>query len=163
VEAQFSPAALALTVAAPAEASGHGSPGEVDLGGHRVRYRLPTVADAIALAETAAPDGRGLLRRCIIDADSDALPEFVLAEIAGQIAIADPCADILLDLACPSCGHRWNAPFDTVAVLWAEIDAWARRTLHEVVALARSFGWSEGDILAMSPQRRADYLALNSR
>jgi hypothetical protein len=163
VETQFSPAALAMTAGAAVDTAG-----ELDLAGQRVRYRLPTVADAIALAETTRADGRALLARCIIGADGDALPdsalpESALVEIADRIAQADPCADILLDLTCPSCAHRWSAPFDTVAVLWAEIDAWAQRTLHEVVAIAGSFGWSEADILALSPQRRADYLALSGR
>jgi hypothetical protein len=138
-----------------------------EVGDWRVRYRVPTCADAVALADAERPDARALIQRCLIEAscreplaESDVLPDAVLAVIAQGIVSADPQADILLDLACPACAHRWSAPLDTVAFLWTEISAWARRTLREVAVLARVFGWREADILSMSPQRRNDYLDL---
>ena len=36
----------------------------------------------------------------------------------------------------------------------------ARRLLPEVHALASSYGWSEKEILALSPARRRSYIAL---
>jgi hypothetical protein len=135
--------------------------------GWRVRYRLPNCGDALALADATGGDGRTLIARCVITVDGpgetgSALPQHMLALLAESIAAADPYADIVLDLTCPACAHRWSAPFDPVAFLWSEIGGWARRTLGEVAALARAFGWREADLLAMSPQRRADYLELAS-
>jgi hypothetical protein len=43
-------------------------------------------------------------------------------------------------------------------VLWRALDRWARTALDEVRRLARGYGWSEQDILAMHPNRRRYYL-----
>jgi hypothetical protein len=72
----------------------------------------------------------------------------------------DPQAEMLLDLSCPTCGHAWQAVFEIVTFLWTEIRVRARRLLREVDALARAYGWAEGDILAMSEARRGLYLQM---
>ena len=61
-------------------------------------------------------------------------------------------------LVCESCAHAWAAPFDIAAVLWDEVDARARALLAAVHTLARAYGWSERDVLALGEQRRAAYL-----
>ena len=38
-------------------------------------------------------------------------------------------------MACPACGHGWQARFDVVSFLWSEIDAWAGRMLRDVHTL----------------------------
>jgi hypothetical protein len=76
---------------------------------------------------------------------------------------ADPQADVELALACPSCGHQWPAAFDIASFLWKELHAWALRTLREVHTLARSYGWREDDVLALSGTRRQLYLELCGR
>jgi hypothetical protein len=40
------------------------------------------------------------------------------------------------------------------------VDARARRLLHEVDVLARTYGWTEDEVLALSEQRRASYLRI---
>jgi hypothetical protein len=40
------------------------------------------------------------------------------------------------------------------------MDARARALLAEVHSLARAYGWTEPEILALSPQRRAAYLEM---
>ena len=143
---------------------------ECEDGSWRVRYRAPTAADACALAATGG-DARALAVQCVIEAREDgaaverkrlarALPDAILAAIAAGVPALDPAADLLLDVTCPVCGHRWNPPFDVAAFLWVELTAWARRTLHDVACLASAYGWREPDILAMSPRRRADYLEM---
>jgi predicted DNA-binding transcriptional regulator AlpA len=76
------------------------------------------------------------------------------------MAAADPLADIRLGLICPACGHAWQVLFDIVTFFWSEIDAWARRTLREVHALARAYGWREAEILALTARRRQHYLEI---
>jgi hypothetical protein len=88
----------------------------------------------------------------------DQLPQDVMQELVDEMARADPLADIQFMLACPFCGRKWQAVFDIVSVLWSEIDTWAHRTLRDVHTLALSYGWSESDILALSPSRRQIYL-----
>jgi hypothetical protein len=74
------------------------------------------------------------------------------------MAEADPQADVQLALSCPDCGHSWLAAFDIVSYFWSEVNSWAQRLLGEVHTLASFYGWSERDILAMSPVRRHIYL-----
>jgi hypothetical protein len=73
---------------------------------------------------------------------------------------ADPQSNLQFSLTCPACGHCWEAAFDIVSFLWSEIHSWAQRTLRMVHLLARSYGWQEADILAMSPTRRQIYLEM---
>jgi len=154
------------------------APRQVEAEGYHIRHRLPTSADLVAAHARVAAAGNGaeaaaaaravLLERCIavvtgpngVAADPTALPEGVVGAVADSMAAADPLADPELDLTCPACTARWMAPLDIVAFLWTEIDAWALRTLREVHALARAYGWGEAAILALTPERRRAYLEL---
>ena len=140
--------------------------------GFEVRVRLPTVADVSALSagRPAAGSVRAeLLRRCVIevrrggvDVDTEELSPGAEEAIEAAMASADPDADISFALTCAECGRVWSAPFDVSAFVWAEIEARARRLLAEVDALASAYGWSEGEIVALSPRRRQAYLELSS-
>jgi hypothetical protein len=44
--------------------------------------------------------------------------------------------------------------------VWAEVDVRARRLLADVATLARTYGWTEPEVLALSEARRAAYLRL---
>lgn len=131
---------------------------------YQILVRLPSTSDLAEL--TLGADAPALVERCILEARDatgalvDQLPATALPAIAAALAHADPLADIQFELACPQCAHRWHAPFDIVAFLWNELDAWARRLLVDVHALARAYGWSEREILALSPRRRAAYLQM---
>jgi hypothetical protein len=151
---------------------------ELDVGEWTVRFRLPTPADLVAAAEAGAagagPAGAGpararqvVLDRCVVGvsvdgrpAGADELPAHVQERIAEAAAVADPHADIRLDVPCPECGNRTKALFDIGTALWTELDAWARRTLLDVHLLAGAYGWTEPDVLALSPLRRRYYLEL---
>lgn len=135
--------------------------------GYRVAFRLPNAGDMAALAQGGPRPEQWLLERCIVEAQAaDApcavadLPDGVLKAVTGAMVEADPQAEVELVLTCPACGNRWQALFDIVGFLWREIEAWAVRLLREVHALASAYGWSERDILALSPWRRRYYLEL---
>jgi hypothetical protein len=155
-------------LAVPSE---RGKPGSLSLveGSYRVAFRVPTAADLAALARTggALDPERWLLERCILDArvaDEPCtvadLPEDVLRSLTAAMEAADPQAEVELEIVCPSCGHRWEAIFDIVSFLWREVEAWAARLVREVHALASAYGWSEREILSLSPRRRRSYLEL---
>jgi hypothetical protein len=141
----------------------------LSVGPYDVRFRLPNSRDLTAAAASGdVEEGRRLLvERCVLSARRDDddepagdLPAEVVAVLAEQMAQADPQGDVQLAMACPACGHEWQAAFDIVSFFWSEIHAWARRVLHEVHALASAYGWREADVLAMSPSRRQAYLEL---
>jgi hypothetical protein len=123
-----------------------------------LRLRLPTTRDLASVAaeteESAA--ARKLLERLVDTPPAES--EFFEEELTRALDNADPCLDLTLDLSCPACSHAWSAPFDVPAYLWDEIDARARRLLDEVHALARTYCWSEEQILALSETRRRAYL-----
>jgi hypothetical protein len=138
---------------------------QLSLRGNQVTVRAPNSLDLLAVA--GVPDipaaRRALLRRCLgpLPAEfADTMPDDLVDEVVTQIAALDPRAWVELDLTCAACGHAWPAVFDIASFLWAEITAWAHRTLRDIHALARAYGWPEADILAMSPLRRQCYLEM---
>jgi hypothetical protein len=135
---------------------------------HELVLRLPNSRDLLAVAAADARAGPALLlERCVVSARVDDAPagadrfapELVTA-IGRHLADADPQADLRFTLSCPACSFSWAAPFDVVAYLWTEIEAWAGRLLADVHALASAYGWSEADILALNPARRRSYLRM---
>ncbi|CAL9350299.1 hypothetical protein SUDANB106_00455 [Streptomyces sp. enrichment culture] len=88
------------------------------------------------------------------------LPETVLRRVAEAAERADPAADVTLRVSCPECGGTTRAELDIASYLWAELDAWARDLLLDVHLLAGAYGWTEPEILALSPLRRRYYLEL---
>ncbi|MFE6619817.1 hypothetical protein [Streptomyces sp. NPDC057740] len=149
---------------------GPGGPGDsvvrVRQDGWDVEFRLPGVADLTAAARAADPRA-ALLARCLVSAvrdgaaaDAGDLPVPVQRRIAEAVEAADPGADVTLNIACPECGEATRAELDIASYLWTELDAWARDLLLDVHLLATSYGWSEPEILALSPLRRRYYLEL---
>lgn len=125
------------------------------------RFRLATSRDLAAIADAADVDTaeRTLLARLQIDGRQEAAwNEAQRAEIDAALDAADPGAQIELDLACAECGTQWRALLDIAASLWDELQAHAQRVVGEVHQFASAYGWSEHDILAMSPARRQLYL-----
>jgi hypothetical protein len=136
-----------------------------------VRFRVPNSKDIALLYDpkdlTASQEE--VYGHCILSIfknskqiSFDELPVNVKEEISDRIAKADPQADVLLDISCPSCNKKWQVVFDIVPFFWTEITAWAYRIMYEVRNLALAYGWSEKDILAMSPWRRHHYLEMIS-
>jgi hypothetical protein len=157
-----------LTSDAPPKDEDSHEPIEVALGEWAVRFRLPTPADLLAVGQSASTEARSLLmERCVVAVTRDALPATatdlpaeVQEKLTAAVAQADPDADLRLDAPCPACGHHTSAVVDAASFLWAELDAWARGILTEVHLLASTYGWTEPEVLVLSPRRRRHYLEL---
>jgi hypothetical protein len=80
------------------------------------------------------------------------------AEAAQAIDAADPAIDVIFDVACAACGGVNPRAFDAAAFLWADIEGFASGVFVQVAILARAFGWSEAETLALTPARRARYV-----
>lgn len=152
-----------------------GEPGaqEMEHAGWWLRFRVPDSRD-LAVAARFPEEGsarRALVQRCVLAARDDGgrevppqvvpdvLPEEVVAELARRMEELDPLSYLPLAIDCANCGHDWVLLFDIAALFWEEIASTAERLLHEVRTLALAYGWSEGEILAMSDARRRFYLA----
>ncbi|MGH7451738.1 MAG: phage baseplate protein [bacterium] len=138
-------------------------------GDFEMRFRLPNSEDlaAVVYGDDSATMRQRLFERCVLAAHHNSeviaagqLPAEVVETAAVRMAQADPQADVRFTLSCPQCGYQMQASFDIAAFFWSEIHAWASRLLHQVHALASAYGWSEPEILAMSPWRRQLYLEM---
>ena len=138
-------------------------------GEYELRFRLPNCSDVASLArDTDISAARGtLLGRCLLGATRgqksislEELPEAAIGALSKEVVRAEPLADFQLALRCPQCAHEWQTPFDIVSFFWNEISSRAARLLREVHALASAYGWSESEILGLSPSRRQGYLEM---
>jgi len=145
------------------QGSGPGNPLLID--GREMVCRPPAAAEVIAALR--APDPRRWLAECCLqpmDDRSNKVPKLSDADVDGiedRLRAGHPLLEVILEISCPTCEHKWDQLLDIDSLLWRDIDREARRLLDDVDRLARSYGWSEADILAMGPQRRARYLELS--
>jgi len=135
-------------------------------------YRLESPA-AIGLDPMSAPVVQAddvasrLLRQCLINetapqgtlTGSVRWPDAVVTAAEAAMSAADPLAEILLSLSCADCGHDWEVDFDIAEFFLAELQGRAERVLDDVHILASQYGWAEGVIVALTPARRAAYIA----
>ena len=149
---------------------------DMEVDGYRLRFRLPTsldIADVMALLKSdidnndITTNATALLKRCIVSAelagricDLSELSPNVLDALSQKIEELDPQAEITTALTCPECSHQWQLQFDIASFLWTEINTWAQRTLASIHRLASAYGWTETEILNLSPIRRQLYLGM---
>jgi hypothetical protein len=158
----------ALLVDAPAAPQLAARCGTLALG-----FRLPTSADLLEIEACADEDEatRRLALRCIVSAERDGKPvdaaatagcldEAVLDALGAAMAAADPQADLSVALRCAGCDAVFETDLDVASFVTAELAAAARRLFADVHTLARGYGWSESDILAMSAWRRRAYVEM---
>lgn len=115
----------------------------------------PTEARAILAQRSVVRASRGG-----VDATGTPLPATVVAAISRRLAEAAPLAEVLIGVSCPDCATRWEVSLDIAAFMWEELSSRAQTLLGEVAMLARAFGWTESESLALSAPRRARYLEL---
>lgn len=140
---------------------------------YTIRFRLPNSLDISAVTgnsidiESADITEQRLLSRCLLNVeqrgvscDADQLPDSIIQELQQQLDRLDPQADIHIRLTCPDCSHSWEALFDIASFLWMEVNNWAEQMLQIVHKLASVYGWSEREILNLSPVRRQLYLGM---
>ena len=136
---------------------------EIEVNGTSVRFRLPTSRDLaeVATASDQSRSVRRLIDRCVIEPRlPEELSDDVVEALSQAMAKADPQAEIIISLGCPNCGKHWELIFDVAHFFWNEIAAQAQRLVYEIDALARAYGWTEREILALPVQRRRTYLEM---
>lgn len=130
-------------------------------------FRIPASDDLLRIGKLkeVGEARRVLAESCLLGASRDGRPvdfgelsERNIHDLAEGMAKCDPQVELLINLTCPECANKWVALFDIAAYFRSEISAQARRLIADVHTLARAYGWSEADILAMSARRRHYYL-----
>jgi hypothetical protein len=143
----------------------------LDACGYRIEFRMPDITD-LRRASRACSDSKefvallldGCVLRCEREDGGQSAPQELPAPVAEALSRRmeelEPGASVGFGVTCPECGAEWTAPMDVGEVLWAELQSHAERILLEVDALARAYGWTEPEVLALSPSRRTAYLQL---
>lgn len=153
-----SPLDVQVDVDAVASLPAH-EPGEV-FETAAVSFRLPNTSDLAALFGCEPAQARRLLLdRCVRWTDGT-LPDDVAEAVEAAMESVAPAGAIELSIRCGQCEALTAAALDVPALLWAEVETQAVRLVGDVHALAAAYGWTEADVLAMSPRRRAAYLEL---
>lgn len=139
------------------------------IAGYELRFRSPNSEDLLSVLDSSPSDvhpflalAQRILRttRGGTEFPAAALPPEVLDQATELIEASDPAAELRLIMRCPDCGSAFSIVFDIVSFFWNEISAHVRRLLAEVHVLASTYGWSEQEILRLSPWRRAAYLGM---
>lgn len=152
----------------PAQNPGSAEALTLELDGRCFRCRLPDSRDLWAAAQQA-DEGQAralLMARCLQASEqgqaegaaSVALSQDAVQRLSEALSAADPQAHTELALQCPACEHGWSEGFDIASHLLSALASWSERCLDQVHLLARAYGWSEAQVLALSPSRRARYL-----
>jgi hypothetical protein len=147
----------------------------VEVAGANQPVRMPTSLDLLAIAgcQNVEAARRMLIHRCLEDVLADGTPAARTGDDPGYDQDVAAAAEAELDrraevsagaveLICPDCQHKWEVELDIAAFTWREIEILAGRLLREVDVLARRYGWSEQEILGLTPARRSYYLELAS-
>lgn len=98
-----------------------------------------------------------MLDSLLLDGDATADDE---AAIASAISALDPLVDFSVACRCPACDSPNEVAVDLETLALRRLAARQRMLLHEIHQLASHYGWTESQVLAVPPRRRARYLAL---
>lgn len=141
----------------------------IEIDGHSIDLRLPNTSDLLAVSDLLDEEAviSQILERCVMRIEragvmmrlADLSPA-ILERIDAWMNAKDPLAEVGISLVCAVCQHTWDVVLDIVGFLWSDVKLGAKRLLREVHVLAREYGWSERDVLGLSPWRRQAYLNL---
>lgn len=134
-------------------------------GRRRLTFRLPLMADIEAAPGPAAEDALAhIVARCRIGGKpGERVCAPVLARLAARFESLDPAARIVVALRCAECRGALRATIDIAEFVAADVERIVDRLLREIDVIARAYGWTEHDILALPAARRRRYVAMIAR
>lgn len=80
--------------------------------------------------------------------------------VTAALTEGDPLVDFAVACRCPACGIAIDVAIDLEELALRRLFAQQRALLQQVHGLASHYGWTEAEVLAVPPSRRARYLAL---
>jgi hypothetical protein len=127
------------------------------LDGADVEFRVPSVADQLAIAGEEHPE-QALVRRCVRPAEAGSAAR---RRVESAMEAMAPSLASELQGVCPACGAPMPALFDPLQYALREFAEQAVFVYEEVLAIARLTHWAEADILGLPAARRARYAELS--
>lgn len=143
---------------------------EVDQEGSSIHLRRPTAEDQFRWRENHYLNSRQaaehMMQTLVVESEMDLtppVPEAVLQTIEEAMWKADPLVALTVSSTCPDCGHGQEQPLDLGRVLLCHLEGIQTGLLETVHQLAKSYHWTEDQILNLPARRRNRYLRLISR
>jgi hypothetical protein len=126
---------------------------------HGPRFRLPTARDQLATRRLPAAEAREeLFRRCV---EGVAGGDEAAAAVEQAMESVGPLISQTLEANCPHCDfHQDQVEFSIQRYLLEALAFERRFLLPEVHRIARAYGWSRGDILAMPTADRRVFVRM---
>ncbi len=142
-----------------------GGPVAVRVANAVLELKLPT-GDDLRRWEAAPVDETRMIRELVVDRDAGdrvlgqgEIPDAWRAAVDDAMASADPLVDFRLLSSCPDCGAETEIGFDLQRFALERLEQRQRRLLDEIHLIASAYHWSEAELVALTPVRRAQYLA----
>jgi hypothetical protein len=122
-----------------------------------VNVAMPTGVDQLHWLNQPALSAASMAQR-LVHGDVPALSATALDSLSTTFEEKDPFTALQLNAQCPACGAAVVVDFDLEAELLRRLDRLQARRLQEIHLLARTYHWSETEIMNLPSWRRAHYL-----
>jgi hypothetical protein len=119
--------------------------------------RAPCGEDQRRWEAADAPPSAAAIARTLLASEREIPPPW-LGPMGAALEALDPLNALELAAICPACGGPNDIELDLEAVLLERAAGRRERLLDMVHRIARAYHWSEAEILALPPARRARYL-----
>ncbi len=135
--------------------------------GRRLTIRRPTGADQLSWLQEAFADKaaatRAMIETLIVGEPKAAPTDDWIALIEETLHRHDPFVQFNMTIHCAECRKHSPVSCDLAELVLRQLQATQARLIAEVHELARHYHWSESEIVAIPPWRRARYLSLTAR
>lgn len=101
-----------------------------------------------------------MLESLIVEGRIAAADRAAVDAVAETLAEHDPLVAFTMSYVCPACGAGRDRQIDLERLAIDRLVAVRRTLVQDVHALASRYGWTEAEVLAVPPGRRALYRAL---
>lgn len=142
------------------------------VGGHELMLRRPTGADQLAWQRQSYRSRReaveAIIGSLIIGPGSSedstgAISDDEIDILGETLQEADPLVGLTVEVTCPGCAESQSFLVDVQQAVLARLQQRQQRLFREVHEIAWHYHWPEDRILALSSQRRRQYLNLIER
>jgi hypothetical protein len=138
-----------------------------EVGGSTRPLRAPTGEDQLAWLGKSYDDldhaTRDLAASLLEERAHAPLSDADVEAIERSLSAHDPLVEFSVRAACPHCGTEAEHEVDLTRLAFGALREARDALIGEIHALASRYHWTEAEILAIPPWRRARYLALGER
>jgi hypothetical protein len=140
--------------------------------GKKYMFRKPTGADQLRWLKESFADEESAVAAMLSalwvpgDSKKDGILSRLMKtgewieEVDRGMKAMDPLVHFSLTTTCPACGNNSTIVIDLEGLLLGRLHRIQRHLFHTIHRLAGFYHWSEPQIIALSPRRRAYYLSL---